>query len=88
MIIIYYRQFKKHFKKRILPDISLVKRFDERIKLFISDRVNPILADHPLGGDYKGYRSFSITGDIRVIYKFTNSSVIFIDVGTHNQVYR
>ena len=88
MTIIHHRQFIKHFKKRIFPDISLPEGFANRIKLFISDRSNSILADHPLGGDYKGYPSFSITGDIRVIYKLAEYSVIFIDVCTHNQIYR
>lgn len=88
MTIIYHRTFRKHYKTRIFPQRSLSNRFDERVKLFIQDRTNPVLADHALGGDYAGYRSFSITGDIRVIYQNIDDSVILIDVGSHNQLYR
>lgn len=47
-----------------------------------------LLNDHSLKGSKDGHRSFSITGDVRVIYRETESAYIFKDVGTHNQVYK
>lgn len=87
MTIIYHRQFIKHYKRRIHSNIPLSSKFNERVKLFSQDSKNPVLRDHPLGGDYEGYRSFSISGDFRVIYQKTETAVIFIDVGSHNQLY-
>lgn len=80
-------KFKKNFKKRAANKKS--KRiFEERLKLFKENRNNPLLDDHGLDRDLKGYRSFSITGDIRVIYEELESDTYyFIDYGTHNQVY-
>ena len=88
MKIHYSKLFLKHYKKRILPHPSLRKRFQVRLKLFEKDTKNLVLGDHALKGEKQSFRSFSITGDIRVIYhKEDSNSVIFIDVGTHPQVY-
>lgn len=79
--------FKKHYLKRISPFTNIDIRFAERRNLFVNDPSNPILENHPLTGKMKGYRAFSITGDIRVIYYIHNNISYFVDIGTHNQVY-
>ncbi len=84
----YFTQtFKKHYLKRIYSNKNLDSQFVERHGLFISDPNNPLLRDHALGGKMKGFRSFSITGDIRVIYYIFDDAAYFVDIGTHNQVY-
>ncbi len=89
MIIKYLPIILKHYKKRILPHPNLKKRFLERIKLFVEEKDNPLLHTHTLSGDLAGYYAFSITGNIRVIYRHEGkNAVLFYDVGTHNQVYR
>jgi len=45
------------------------------------------LNDHSLIGQNKGVRSFSITADIRVIYRESDKYYEFLDIGSHNQVY-
>lgn len=87
--IVLSKSFKKGFRKRIKPNKKLLTRFEERILLFIENSNNPVLKDHRLTGDMLGFRSFSVTGDVRVIYKYGSSGeAIFVDIGTHNQVYR
>lgn len=89
MIIKYLPIFRKHYKKRIVSRHSLKKRFAERVKLFTANNKHPLLNNHPLSGDLKGYYAFSITGDIRVVYQYESESIVlFYDIGTHNQVYR
>ncbi|MBU0569756.1 type II toxin-antitoxin system mRNA interferase toxin, RelE/StbE family [Patescibacteria group bacterium] len=88
MKIVYSRRFVKNFKLRVKRYPKLHKRFDQRMKLFIQDSSLSILKDHRLVGKLKSFRAFSVTGDARVIYSRENkNTVIFIDVGTHNQVY-
>jgi len=71
-----------------MPDQKLVAQFELRLSLFMQGlRVEP-LNDHSLTGKFRGKRAFSITGDIRVIYEETEAAFIFLDIGTHNQVYR
>lgn len=89
MEITYSLQFKKNFNKRIPKGSQLEKRYKERLTLFIKNRKSPILRDHKLTGKKKSFRSFSITGDFRVIYiQESEDTVVFIDIGTHNQVYK
>lgn len=79
--------FIKIFKKRLAGKVSVQKRFEERLRLFSADPTIPILKDHQLSGKLKGFRAFSLTGDIRVVYYLYNNIAYFVDIGTHNQVY-
>lgn len=81
------KAFKKIYSKRILRNKKLDQRFGERYMLFVKDSSNPALRDHALSGKLKGYRAFSITGDVRVIYYIHKNRAYFVDVGTHSQVY-
>jgi len=85
--ILYTSRFKKHFKARIRPNSNLVIKFEERFDLFLKSPNDPNLKEHALKGTKRRFRAFSITGDIRVIYRIDNSDVIFYDIGSHNQVY-
>lgn len=89
MRFVRHNKFKKSYKKRIARYESLIRQLDERLKLFEINPAEPVLKDHALKGNFKGLRAFSITGDIRIIYKkITDDLIMFYDIGTHNQVYR
>ena len=80
--------FKKYYKKRISNNPKLVAKTASRLKLFRENPANPILNDHPLKGSKNNFRSFSVTGDIRIVYmRVSKNHVILLDIGTHNQVY-
>lgn len=86
--IILSGDFVKHFKKRIKPKLSLMKSYEERVDLFLKNRNESVLKDHKLIGKMSDFRAFSITGDIRVVYRIVNNYYRFEDIGTHNQVYK
>ncbi len=80
--------FKKHFQQRIAKNSKLVIQTERRIGMFAENPSNPLLKNHPLTGAKKHLRAFSITGDIRIIYQpISENEVIFMDIGSHNQVY-
>jgi addiction module RelE/StbE family toxin len=87
MIIRRHRQFLKNYKKRILPYSNLDKKFEEKFTLFIQNSHNPTLKDHGLVGSLDGFRAFSVTGDIRVVYREVEGAIELYDIGSHNQVY-
>ena len=87
MKIHYHKNFIKSYKRRILHNVLLDKKFQERLKLFINDQTNSTLRDHALKGKKSNCRAFSITGDIRVIYEEAGDGVLLLNIGTHNQVY-
>lgn len=85
--IVRDKQFVKNYQKRILVNQKLDAQFRERLGLFLSGVRNEPLYDHQLTGNKKGLRAFSITGNVRVIYRETETEFHFLDIGTHNQVY-
>lgn len=88
MIIKLDSSYIKSFKKRIRNNAKLALKTRQRIKLFDQNPRNPMIKDHQLTGDKKEFRAFWITGDIRIIYfPVSKKEVLFIDIGTHNQVY-
>lgn len=87
MQIKYHRQFSKNFEKRIASNPKLVTQFRTRLRLFIESPTDSILKDHKLTGKLSTYRAFSVTGDIRVVYRIVNNDLWLYDIGTHNQVY-
>jgi len=85
MIIQYLPKFKKQYKK--LP-IIFQKKFDDRLQLFIINPTSPQLRVHPLKGNYAGYWSMSVNGDIRALYIVQGESIIiFALIGTHSELY-
>jgi addiction module RelE/StbE family toxin len=87
MRIKYHRNFKKSYKKRVFPNKKLVDKFKQRLKLRVDNPAAAILKDHQLVGKLSQYRAFSVTGNVRVVYKIENKTLHLYDVGTHNQVY-
>lgn len=81
------RSFEKSYKKRISTNSKLDARYEERLKLFMSGERGHPLNDHSLSGGLTGKRAFSITSDVRVIYKEDDDYITFLDIGTHSQVY-
>jgi addiction module RelE/StbE family toxin len=81
------RTFEKHFKERISPNKQLVSQFKDSLELFMEGELKT-LDDHALRGKLAGKRAFSTTDDIRTIYVEQGDSIVLLDVGRHNQVYK
>ena len=85
MKIELHRNFLKAYSKQ--PK-KIQEKFKEKRSLFIGDMFNPLLNNHYLGGEYEGCRSINITGDIRAIFYIKqNSDVVFINIGSHSELY-
>ncbi len=80
--------FEKHFKQRISPNKKLIKQFVLRLNMFMEGEVGYPIYDHALSGKLVGKRAFSIAGDLRVVYIELEDCIVFLDIGSHNQVYR
>lgn len=88
MKIDFHSSFKKAYKNRISFNKKLAVQTEKRIILFKSNPNDPILKDHSLLGAKKGLRAFSISGNIRIVYMpVSEQKIIFVDIGSHNQVY-
>ncbi len=85
MKLVFHRDFVKAYRKLKPAEKT---RLRERLRQFSADPYSPVLHNHPLTGKYCGYRSISIGGDLRAIYKYLPGEVcIFVTIGTHHQLY-
>jgi addiction module RelE/StbE family toxin len=81
----YSKNFKKSLKKK---DKFVQEKTRERIRLLREDPFNILLNNHKLHGEYAGCSSINITGDFRVIFKYLDEChIVFIDIGTHPELY-
>lgn len=84
------RKFEKSFLKL---QKNIREKFIIRLGIFIDDEYAAVLKTHQLKGGMKSYYAFSVTGDIRAIYKkeiLNNKTVFvftFVDIGGHSKVY-
>lgn len=86
MKIRFHQNFDKQYKK-LRP--AEKKKTTERLQLFLQNPFNSLLDNHPLRGRYSDYRSISITGDLRALYKIlSDDECIFVIVDSHSNLYR
>ncbi|HEY4493024.1 MAG TPA: type II toxin-antitoxin system RelE/ParE family toxin [Candidatus Paceibacterota bacterium] len=85
MIVSTHRSLDKLYKK--LP-FEIKDAFKRRKDMFIEEPFHPLLANHPLTGEWEGSRSINITGDYRAIYApLGEKTANFIAIGTHHQLF-
>ncbi|HSW48458.1 MAG TPA: type II toxin-antitoxin system mRNA interferase toxin, RelE/StbE family [Candidatus Saccharimonadales bacterium] len=70
-------------------DKKLASKIEKQLLLFQSNPKHPSLRIHKLSGSQKDTWSISITMSIRMVYKMPDdNTAYFIDIGTHDQVYK
>lgn len=81
-----HRDFDKQWKR--LTDKQKLQA-KERLRIFRVTPNDPQLNNHRLTGEWRGYRSINIGGDLRAIYKpISDEIAIFVAIGTHSQLYK
>jgi addiction module RelE/StbE family toxin len=83
----YTKQFQKRLKQRYAHQPKVIERLRRHLELFRHGVRKQPINDHPLTGQLKGLRAFSVGGDVRVVYQETEDCYLLLDVGSHNQVY-
>lgn len=79
---------QKDLEKIQQKDRKLANRIEKQIALFEENPKHPSLRTHKLSGTMDNMWSISITMSTRMVYVLLNeSSVIFVKIGTHDEVY-
>ncbi|NWF66362.1 MAG: type II toxin-antitoxin system YafQ family toxin [Campylobacterales bacterium] len=87
-IIERHKLFVKDFLKIKFTDEHFAK-FVKYISLLSDGKNLPIEAkEHPLVGEFLGYREFHIGGDLLVIYKIEDNCLKLIRIGTHSALFK
>lgn len=70
-------------------DKKLYKRIEQKIALFESSPRHPSLRIHKLSGLLDDFWSVSINRSLRMVYRYMKKDeAYFVDLGTHDEVYR
>jgi mRNA interferase YafQ len=84
----YATQFKKDFKKVAklpIPDVVEVGHVIKQLQL--SNALPEKYVDHPLSGNWVGYRDCHIKPDLVLIYKIGSNTLKSARVGSHSELF-
>ncbi|MBU1621206.1 MAG: type II toxin-antitoxin system YafQ family toxin [Gammaproteobacteria bacterium] len=84
----YSTQFKKDFKKIAkmpIPDILEVGNIISKLQR--GETLPPKNVDHPLAGNWFGFRDCHIKPDLVLIYRMTNDSLQLARIGSHSEIF-
>jgi addiction module RelE/StbE family toxin len=74
-------------KQRKAAPLEIKQAFRDALDLFDENPIHEALRDHPLTGRYAGLRSIDVTEDWRALYRIEHERIIFVELGTHEQLY-
>ncbi|EJU12587.1 RelE/StbE-family addiction module toxin [Sphingomonas sp. LH128] len=81
-------RFKRDYKREKRSDADLDAVFQPVIEMLVNDEVlPPNLSDHPLSGDWKGYRDCHIKPDLVLIYLKTEEALVLARIGSHSELF-
>jgi len=88
MEVSFSASFKRAFKKSVRNNKALENKFWKKTEVFIKNPYHSSLKTHKLTGNLNQLWSFSVEYDCRIIFYFESSDkAVFIDIGTHDEVY-
>ncbi|HLG18692.1 MAG TPA: type II toxin-antitoxin system YafQ family toxin [Bdellovibrionota bacterium] len=79
------RRFKKDYEKLLESRPKIRSEIEEVVRLLASgEPLPPEYRDHPLKGIFKNHRDCHVRGDLVLIYRIENDSVLTLyRLGTH-----
>ena len=88
MRILFSSDFEKRLKKITKSNNKLIDQIENKIILYESNVNHPSLRLHRLTGKQKDFWSISVDKKIRIIVKLVDDVAYFVDIGTHDEVYK
>ena len=84
----YTSQFERD-RKRLGKQKKDLTKLRQVMEDLIAERpLSPQLKDHPLVGNWKGYRECHIGPDWLLIYKRTETEIVFVRTGDHSELFK
>jgi len=88
MIVQYSPDFLQRVKKL---NVRIYNSLRKQLEVFSRNPNDPILQNHDLRGEWKGYKSININSDWRVLYQEIREGgeviAYFSFIGTHKDLY-
>ncbi len=81
-------QFKKDYKlaQKRGKNMGLLDMLIRKIAS--EEKLNQRYRDHALTGNWHSHRELHIENDWLLVYRLTNSSVVFVRTGTHSDLFK
>ena len=81
-------RFKRDYRRELKTDPKLQDKLTPVIELLATDAELPErLSDHPLQGDWKGFRDCHIKPDLLMIYAKTEGALSLARLGSHSELF-
>jgi mRNA-degrading endonuclease YafQ of YafQ-DinJ toxin-antitoxin module len=84
MRVHFHKDFRKKYHR--LPK-KIQDKFDERLRILITDAEHPLLNIHQLQGERWPLMSMNVTGDYQALYTLEKGGFMFREIGTHSELY-
>ena len=88
MNVQYNIGFIRSLRKLSKKDALLRKKVVEKVNLYLSDKKHPSLRLHKLQGKLKDAWNISIDRSVRILIHQEGDDVVFVHIGSHDEVYR
>lgn len=88
MHIQFSPELHKSLQQIVSKDQKLAQRIKKQLQLFALNPFHPSLRIHKLTGNMKNLWSLSINMKLRMLYFLEDDNAYFVDIGTHDQVYK
>lgn len=88
LAIEYSSDFKKDLKRSTFQGRDVAKLFVPIAMLANHTALPPQYRDHPLKGQWKGYRELHIEADWLLIYSIANGTLFLGRTGTHAELFK
>ncbi len=88
--LVWTHTFSRTARKILKKNPDLRAEFERTLTQLENDPNHPRLRLHPLKGNLKGKHAVSLTYSHRIvlILAWSESEILLLDVGTHDQAYR
>ena len=81
-------RFKRDYKRELKTDPTLADKIMPLIELLATDAELPErLSDHPLKGEWKGFRDCHIKPDLVLIYAKSEGALSLARLGSHSELF-
>lgn len=81
-------RFKRDYRRELKTDPKLQDKLTPVIELLATDAELPErLSDHPLQGDWKGFRDCHIKPDLLMIYAKSEGALSLARLGSHSELF-
>jgi mRNA interferase YafQ len=81
-------KFRRDVKRERKSNPSLDGLLKPVIELLMTDAILPErMADHPLGGDWKGFRDCHVRPDLVLIYAKSPGTLSLARLGSHSELF-